>query len=109
MSEENKIGAKIRQLREDHGMSVKELAETSHNSVESIENIESGALVPSLSPLMKIARALGVRLGTFMDDAPHSGPFIVKSGKSENIISPRNRRIPIYHAWYQGRTSGGYS
>jgi transcriptional regulator with XRE-family HTH domain len=86
MSEENKIGKKIRQLREDHGLSVEELAESSHNSVETIENIESGALVPSLSPLMKIARSLGVRLGTFMDDAPQSGPFMVKSGKSENII-----------------------
>jgi len=86
MSERNKIGAKIRQLREDHGMSVKELAESSHNSVEFIENIESGALMPSLSPLMKIARTWGVRLGTFIDDAPHSGPFMVKSGKTENII-----------------------
>ena len=86
MSEENRIGKKIRQLREDHGISMEELAESTHNSVETIENIESGALLPSLSPLMKIARALGVRLGTFMDDASQTGPFMVKSGKSENII-----------------------
>jgi len=86
MSEENKIGKKIRKVREDHEMSLEELAKSSHNSVETIKNIESGALMPSLAPLMKIARALGVRLGTFMDDAPHTGPFIVKSGKSENII-----------------------
>ncbi len=86
MSKENKIGVKIRQIREDRGMSKKELAEASQSSVELIEDIECGALIPSLTPLLKIARAMGVRLGTFLDDAPHSGPFMVKSGKSDNVI-----------------------
>ncbi len=86
MSEENKLGAKIRQIREDRQMSQEELAEASYSNVELIENLESGALVPSLTPLLKISRALGVRLGTLLDDAPQSGPFMVKSGKSDNII-----------------------
>ena len=86
MSEENKIGVKIRQIREDREMSQEELAEASQSSVKLIKDLESGALIPSLTPLLKIARAMGVRLGTFLDDAPHSGPFMVKSGKSDNII-----------------------
>lgn len=86
MSEENKIGAKIRQIREHRGMSKEELAESSQSSVELIEDLESGALIPSLTPLLKIARAMGVRLGTFLDDSTHHGPFMVKSGKSDNII-----------------------
>jgi len=86
MSEENKVGAKIRQLREDREMSQEELADASFCSIELIENLESGALVPSLTPLLKTARALGVRLGTLLDDAPQNGPFLVKSGRSENII-----------------------
>lgn len=67
-------------------MSQEELADASFCSIELIENLESGALVPSLTPLLKIARALGVRLGTLLDDAPQNGPFLVKSGRSENII-----------------------
>lgn len=86
MSEENNVGEKIRQLRESRQMSVEELAEASFSSVQSIKDLESGALVPSLTPLLKIARALGVRLGTFLDDAPQSGPFMVKSGRSDQII-----------------------
>ena len=70
MSEENKLGEKIRQIRENHEMSVEELANQSQCSSKIIENIESGELIPSLTPLIKIARALGVRLGTFLDDAP---------------------------------------
>jgi len=86
MSEENKIGEKIRQVRENKGMSLEELAESSRCSPNFIRNLESGAHVPSLMPLLKIAQALGVRLGTFLDDAPQTGPFVVKSGKSENVI-----------------------
>lgn len=86
MSDENQLGIKIQQIRENREMSVKELAEESQCSKEVIESIESGDLIPSLTPLIKIARVLGVRLGTFLDDAPQTGPVMVKSGKSEQVI-----------------------
>lgn len=86
MSEDNNIGKKIRQVRESKEMSVKELAEASGNSVELIESLEEGSFIPSMTPLFKIARALGVRLGTFLDDMPQTGPFLVKSGQSEEVI-----------------------
>ncbi len=86
MSEENQMGTKIQQIRENREMSVEELAAESQCSVEVIKSIESGDLIPSLTPLIKIARVLGVRLGTFLDDAPQTGPVMVKSGKSEQVI-----------------------
>jgi len=86
MSEDNKIGKKIRQVRESKKMTVEELAKASGNSVELIESLEEGSFIPSMTPLFKIARALGVRLGTFLDDMPQTGPFVVKSGQSEEII-----------------------
>lgn len=86
MTDKNLIGAKIRQIRESRQMSTQELADTSDNSLNLIEDIENGEVVPSLTPLIKIARALGVRLGTFMDDSPQKGPFIVEKGKSHQVI-----------------------
>ena len=86
MSEDNKIGKKIRQVRESKKMSVEELANASENSVELIESLEEGSYIPSLTPLFKIAKALDVRLGTFLDDMPQTGPFLVKSGQSEEVI-----------------------
>jgi len=67
-------------------MSIEELAKASNSSVNLIESLENGDLVPSLTPIFKIARALGVRLGTFLDDAPQSGPVLTKSGSSESIV-----------------------
>jgi len=67
-------------------MSVEDLAEASHSSTELIQQLENGALIPSLTPLLQIARALGVRLGTFLDDAAQNSPVVVRAGKSEQIV-----------------------
>ena len=83
----NQVGDKIRQLREINGMSIEELAAKSQISVELAESLESGALIPSLTPLLKIAKALNIRLGTFLDDAPQSGPVVSKSDNLDNVIS----------------------
>ena len=74
MAEEINIGKKIRTLREAHGLTVEELAERCDASVKTISDIESGAAASSLAPLIKISRALGVRLGTLMDDDSALGP-----------------------------------
>ncbi|MDO4575626.1 MAG: cupin domain-containing protein [Planctomycetia bacterium] len=74
--EKNPVGEKIRIQRERLELSLEELAEQSHCSVDLLKRLEAGALVPSLSPLLNIARALGIRLGTFLDDMEQNGPVI---------------------------------
>ena len=86
MSVENRVGAKVRQLREMRDMSVLQLSEQSLCSVDALSQIEAGELVPSLTPLMKIARVLGVRLGTLIDDEPHDGPVVVKAKQTPGVI-----------------------
>jgi len=82
----NEIGAKIKELRKSREKSLESLAKESKISLDLLENIENGKVVPSLTPLTKIARSLGVRLGTFLDDAPQTDPVIVKEGKSEQVM-----------------------
>lgn len=86
MSDKNLIGAKIRQLRENREMTQQQLANASENSIELLEHIENGDVVPSLTPLIKIAKALDVRIGTFMDDVQQRGPVIVEQGQTEKVI-----------------------
>jgi len=86
MSAENKIGAKVRQLRESKQMTVEQLAEQSQCYIDQIQQIEDGALLPSLTPLMEISRALGVRLGTLVDDEPLEGPVVFKSIDFPRVI-----------------------
>ncbi|MDR2715019.1 MAG: cupin domain-containing protein [Coriobacteriales bacterium] len=73
------IGAKITELRESLMLTPEQLAERCGCEVEVIENLEAGELAPSLSPLIKITRALGVRLGTLLDDDENLGPVLTRA------------------------------
>jgi len=80
MAEMNRIGKKVAQIRGSRRISRQELAERSELDESLIERIEEGELIPSLSPLIRIARVLGVRLGTFLDDEDHIGPVVTRAG-----------------------------
>jgi transcriptional regulator with XRE-family HTH domain len=86
------IGARIRSLRESKQLSLADVAERSGLGIEQIERIESNTDLPSLAPLIKIARVLGVRLGTFLDDQSGLGPVVCRKGDSneDNSISFSN-------------------
>ena len=83
----NIVGSKIRGLRETKQLSIEEIAERSGLSAEQIISIENDENLPSLGPLIKIARALGVRLGTFMDDNDALGPVICRAEEREQQSS----------------------
>jgi transcriptional regulator with XRE-family HTH domain len=82
MPEKGNVGAKIAQVRETRGLKRAELAERSQVAPGMMDQIEDGGLVPSLAPLVRIARVLGVRLGTFLDDHEQIGPIVMRSGVS---------------------------
>lgn len=88
MSSNNSIvGLKIKGIRESKNLSIEEIADRSGLSVEQIVSIENDQTLPSLGPLIKIARALGVRLGTFMDDNDSLGPVICRAVDRERESS----------------------
>lgn len=80
----------MRHVRESRSVSIQELCEKSGIPVEVIEKIEAGELVTSLTPLIKIARTLGVRLGTFLDDQESLGPVVTKSGAEARVVRVGN-------------------
>ncbi|MCR5180770.1 MAG: XRE family transcriptional regulator [Bacteroidaceae bacterium] len=85
------VGFKIKGMRESKNISVEEMAERSGLSVEQINSIENDQHLPSLGPLIKIARALGVRLGTFLDDNDELGPVVSRAeDRLANSISFSN-------------------
>ena len=85
MDKNSKFASKVKDIRERQNMSIEELSEKSGVKIEVLEAMENGDIIPSLTPLTKMARALGVRLGTFLDDAPQIGPVVVREGKPDNV------------------------
>lgn len=89
------VGEKIKSLRETKEISVAELAGRSGLAEEQINRIENGMDLPSLAPLIKIARALGVRLGTFLDDREEQGAVICRKQETDDTISFSNNAMDL--------------
>lgn len=105
------IGDKIKGLRETKQLTTEEVAKRSGLSVDQIERIESNVDFPSLAPLIKIARVLGVRLGTFLDDQTELGPVISRKQQvnDDNSIGFTNneaqgRKHMTYHSLSQDKS-----
>jgi transcriptional regulator with XRE-family HTH domain len=85
MAVDTRIGAKVATVRGSLGLTCEQLAERSGCDVAVIERIEAGEIVPSLAPLIKISRALGVRLGTLLDDDTQVGPVVTRADEAEAV------------------------
>src|SRR5574344_2606563 len=98
MVKESKVGARIRMYREKLDMSVFDLSEKSGIAEKTINLIEKGSVLPALGVLTKLSRALGQRLGTFMDDQFKPDPIITRAGDLSSVKVEHN-----------GKTEAGYS
>ncbi len=85
MTVDSRVGEKVATVRTSLGLSCDELALRSGCDVVVIERIEAGEIVPSLAPLIKISRALGVRLGTLLDDDTQVGPVVTRADEAEEV------------------------
>jgi mannose-6-phosphate isomerase-like protein (cupin superfamily) len=108
MSTKVSVGSKIRSLRESKMMEVEVLAERSQLPLEQIKSIEEGGPLPGLAPLIKIARVLGVRLGTFLDDSKGMGAVISRHEESIDSVRFSNHGTVghdnmAYHSLSEGK------
>ena len=83
----NVVGKKISTMCADKNISVENLSERSGLTVEQINLIINSETIPSLAPLIKIARALGVRLGTFLDDSSTLGPVVYRKSDDKDTVT----------------------
>lgn len=81
-----KVGERIKSIRNSREMSIDDVSALSGLKSKDIEKIENGNCVPSITPLIKISRAMGTRMETFLDDHKEVGPIVVKSGDNNKAI-----------------------
>ena len=79
MSKESSVGKRIQTYRTKLDMSVYDLAQKSGIDEKVINSIEKGQVLPALGVLTKLSRALGQRLGTFMDDQFKPDPIVTRA------------------------------
>ncbi len=87
METNNRIGNKIATLRSLKKIEPGDLASRSGLSVSQLNLIESNESIPSLGVLIRISRALGIRIGTLLDDTVKEGPAIVRAKDRRSALS----------------------
>ena len=81
------IGKKISTLRELKKLAAEDLAAKAGLSVKQLNSIESGASIPSLGVLIRVTRAMGIRIGTLLDDTIKEGPAIIRANEHQSTLS----------------------
>lgn len=102
-----KLGARVRKFREERELSIEQLAEAAGVSTDMVVSLEQDNIYPSLAPLQKIARAMNIRLGTFMDDVDVNDPLVVRRAEQETDLAmqkAKNKKAAfIYHSLGKGK------
>lgn len=94
----DKIGSRIRKFREAQDMTLEKLSESTGLSVDFLTTLEEDSVYPSIGPLQKIARALHVRLGTFVDDVTCQDPIIIRKENRDAVLTMKHTaaKRPLY-------------
>ena len=108
MQEKVTLGARVRKYREARGISRTELADHAGLTEIFLTSLEDDDVYPSIGPLQKVARALGVRLGTFMDDEITQDPIISRAGARAADLTMHKGRSSraefVYHSLGKGKS-----
>jgi transcriptional regulator with XRE-family HTH domain len=98
---DKRVGERIRAFREKQNLTLADLAGRTGLDESFLSAVETEDLYPSLGPLLKIARALGVRLGTFLDDHVSRDPLIVLLGeRKEEFSMHQDGGTPASHTYF---------
>ena len=91
MGTKKNVGKKIEAIRNLKNITIEQLAERCGFSADMMTRIEQDQAIPSLGHLIKVARVLGVRLGTFLDDMDNLGPVVTRKNTLKQGVSFSNK------------------
>jgi transcriptional regulator with XRE-family HTH domain len=83
--EEVRVGEKIKQLRENKALSLKEVADLTGFSTALLSQMENHLVSPSLGTLIKLAKAYGVRVGDFLGETEGEPFAIVRKDERRKV------------------------
>jgi transcriptional regulator with XRE-family HTH domain len=89
------VGVRLRQLREERNLSIRELARRSSLSANALSLIERGKTSPSVSTLYKISEALGEPITS----------FFMRAGEKTQVVfrkATERTRVPFTRGIWEG-------
>lgn len=81
------LGQRLRNLRHDRGLSLKQLSEEAGISIALLSQVERDHLDPSLDTLRKLAKALNLPLFSLFQETPETGIALVPRTRRPTLIA----------------------
>ncbi len=100
MSDSVKVGKRIQTYREKLGLEVDDLAGKVGLPAQLISNFEDGQVAPSIGVMVKLARALGQRVGTFTDDQAAADPIVTRLAEREESIASHKENTEGHYRYF---------
>jgi len=86
------IGERVREFREIKRLTRKDLAKRSGLEESFIADVEEHRVQPALGRLLRISRAMGIRMANFIDDSVTPDPILVRAAQREKALE---EEIPL--------------
>ena len=95
------VGEKIKKLREDSALSLKDLADRTGLSTAVLSQVEHHLISPPLGTLIRIAKALEVRPSYFFDEHPDKSFALVRKDERKPVSRFASKRGVQYGYAYE--------
>jgi len=93
---ERRIAARVRSLREQHGMTQAELARLAATSRSQVAAIERGERAPTVTTVEVFARALGVPLVELLAEEQAAAPTQAEPDRADRLARRLRQRGPAF-------------
>jgi quercetin dioxygenase-like cupin family protein/DNA-binding XRE family transcriptional regulator len=95
------LGDRIRQAREMRGLTPSDLSSRTGMSVETLERIESNEMIPPLGELIKLGKAVEMKMGYFISPGVEKPMAVVRSDSRPAISRYGKGRSEQYGYFYE--------
>ncbi len=99
--EKENLGDRIRKAREMRGLTVSDLSSRTGISVETLERIESNEMIPPLGELIKLGKAVEMKMGYFISPGVEKPMTVVRSDSRPAVSRYGKRRSEQYGYFYE--------
>lgn len=95
---EAKVGQRVRQVREARGLSLEDVSQRTDLDVTVLSRIEEGSLAPPLGTVIRLAKALDMKMGYFIS-GEEDRPFTIVRQKDRKIVSRYDAEKGKYYGY----------
>jgi len=83
--EKEALGARIRTAREMRGLTIEDISSRTGIDVKTLKSIESSEMVPPLGQLIRLGKALDMKMGYFISPGVDKPITVVRKGKGQAV------------------------